>query len=82
MSIGRIIIAAALAAVAVPAGAAVTVLGSTSARMCFEAADSRISTSREGISYCDHARRGESVDLRHRGDLCESRHPQDADGRQ
>ena len=55
MSIGRIIIAAALAAAAVPAGAAVTVLGSTSARMCFEAADSHATQSREGITYCDQA---------------------------
>jgi tetratricopeptide (TPR) repeat protein len=55
MTIGRIIIAAALAALAVPAGAAVTVLGSTSARMCFEAADSIMAPSRDGVSYCDHA---------------------------
>ena len=41
MSIGKILISAALAATAVPVGAAVTVLGSSSARLCFEAADAR-----------------------------------------
>ena len=55
MSIGRILIAAALAATAVPAGAAVTVLGSSSARMCFEAADARIAPTRDSIFRCDQA---------------------------
>ena len=55
MSIGRTLFAAALAATAIPAGAAVTVLGSTSARMCFEAADTKIAPSREGITYCNQA---------------------------
>lgn len=55
MSIGRIIIAASLAAFAVPAGAAVTVLGSTSARLCFEAADARIAPSRDSIVRCNQA---------------------------
>ena len=55
MSIGRIIVAASLAAFAVPAGAAVTVLGSTSARLCFEAADARIAPSRESLGRCDQA---------------------------
>ena len=55
MSIGRILITAALAATAVPAGAAVTVLGSTSARLCFEAADARLAPSRDSIMRCDQA---------------------------
>jgi len=55
MTIGRIIVAAALAALAVPAGAAVTVLGSTSARLCFEAADARIAPSRDSLMRCDQA---------------------------
>ena len=55
MSIGRIIVAAALAALAVPAGAAVTVLGSTSARLCYEAADARIAPTRDSIGRCDQA---------------------------
>jgi tetratricopeptide (TPR) repeat protein len=55
MSIGRIIVAAALAALAVPAGAAVTVLGSSSARLCFEAADAGIAPSRDSLGRCDQA---------------------------
>jgi tetratricopeptide (TPR) repeat protein len=55
MSIGKILITAALAATAVPAGAAVTVLGSSAARLCFEAADARFAPSRESIGRCDTA---------------------------
>jgi tetratricopeptide (TPR) repeat protein len=55
MSIGRTLIAAALAATAVPAGAAVTVLGSSSARMCFEAADATIAPQRDSIDRCNSA---------------------------
>ena len=55
MSIGRTLIAAALAATAVPAGAAVTVLGSTSARMCFEAADAHVAPQRDSIDRCNSA---------------------------
>lgn len=55
MSIGRIIVTAALTAFAVPAGAAVTVLGSTSARLCFEAADARLAPSRDSLGRCDEA---------------------------
>ena len=55
MSIGRTLFAAALAASAVPAGAAVTVIGSSSARMCFEAADTRITPSQASLDNCDEA---------------------------
>lgn len=55
MSIGRTLIAAALAATAVPAGAAVTVIGSSSARMCYEAADAHIMPSRDSLGRCDEA---------------------------
>jgi tetratricopeptide (TPR) repeat protein len=55
MSIGRTLIAAALAATAVPAGAAVTVLGSSAARMCFEAADAPILPSRDSLVRCNEA---------------------------
>jgi tetratricopeptide (TPR) repeat protein len=61
MSIGRTLIAAALAATAVPAGAAVTVLGSTSARMCFEAADARILPSRDSLVRCNEAMTEENL---------------------
>jgi tetratricopeptide (TPR) repeat protein len=55
MSIGRITLAAALAALAVPAGAAVTVLGSSSARLCYEAADAHIMPTRDSLVRCDQA---------------------------
>jgi tetratricopeptide (TPR) repeat protein len=55
MSIGRTFIVAALAATAIPAGAAVTVLGSSSARLCFEAADARLAPSRDSLFRCDQA---------------------------
>ncbi|HEX5183182.1 MAG TPA: tetratricopeptide repeat protein [Allosphingosinicella sp.] len=55
MSIGRTLIAAALAATAVPAVAAVTVIGSTSARMCFEAADAALSPAHDSIARCNEA---------------------------
>ncbi|HEX4739222.1 MAG TPA: tetratricopeptide repeat protein [Allosphingosinicella sp.] len=55
MSIGRTLIAVALAATAVPAGAAVTVLGSTSARMCFEAADARVLPAGNSVDRCNEA---------------------------
>jgi tetratricopeptide (TPR) repeat protein len=54
-------IAAALAATAVPAGAAVTVLGSSSARLCFEAADALTPASRDGIGRCDEALEQENL---------------------
>ncbi|HEY1604232.1 MAG TPA: tetratricopeptide repeat protein [Allosphingosinicella sp.] len=61
MSIGRILIAAALAATAVPAVAAVTVIGSTSARMCFEAADAALLPSRDSLVRCNEALSGENL---------------------
>jgi tetratricopeptide (TPR) repeat protein len=61
MSIGRTLIAAALAATAVPAGAAVAVLGSSSARMCFDAAASVVPPTRDSITRCDEALAGENL---------------------
>ena len=55
MSIGRTLIVVALAATAVPAGAAVTVLGSSSARLCYEAADARMAPTRDSIIRCNQA---------------------------
>jgi tetratricopeptide (TPR) repeat protein len=55
MDIGRISFAAALAAFAIPAGAAVIVVGTSSARMCFEAADAQIAPSRDSLLHCDDA---------------------------
>jgi tetratricopeptide (TPR) repeat protein len=55
MVTGRYLIAAALAATAIPAGAAVIAVGSSSARMCFDAADARISPERGDLQRCDEA---------------------------
>jgi tetratricopeptide (TPR) repeat protein len=55
MIISRTLLAAALAASAVPAGAAVMVIGSSSARMCFEAADAQLAPSRDSLQRCDDA---------------------------
>ena len=55
MSIGRTLFATALAASAVPAVAAVTVIGSSSARMCFDAADSHLVPSQDSLDRCDEA---------------------------
>ena len=55
MAMGKYVFAALLAAVSVPALGAVTVLGSSSARMCFEAADSPLMPSQRDVRYCDQA---------------------------
>jgi tetratricopeptide (TPR) repeat protein len=55
MTLAKHLIPLALAACAVPAAAAVTVLGSTSARMCYEAADARSTQTTDGIRRCDQA---------------------------
>jgi tetratricopeptide (TPR) repeat protein len=55
MATGKYLFAALLAAVSVPALGAVTVIGSSSARMCFEAADSPLVPSARDMRYCDEA---------------------------
>ena len=55
MAMGRYMLAALLAASAVPAVGAVTVIGNSSARMCFEAADSPIMPTFRDLDYCDNA---------------------------
>ena len=55
MAKGKYLLAALLAASAGPAIGAVTVIGNTSARMCFEAADSPIQPSFRDMRYCDDA---------------------------
>jgi tetratricopeptide (TPR) repeat protein len=54
MTIGRFLLAAALAAAPLPAFAAVTVIGNTSARLCYEAAEAR-SADRGSLALCDEA---------------------------
>jgi tetratricopeptide (TPR) repeat protein len=61
MRIGRYLPAAALALFCAPAGAAVTVIGSTSARLCYEAADARTASGPDGIGRCDEALRDEEA---------------------
>jgi tetratricopeptide (TPR) repeat protein len=55
MATGKYLLAALAAAVSVPAVAAVTVVGSSSARMCFEAADSPMAPTQRELRYCDDA---------------------------
>jgi tetratricopeptide (TPR) repeat protein len=61
MKLRYVLSAAALAAIAGPAFAAVTVLGSSSARMCFDAADSRSVPSPDMVARCDQALHEESL---------------------
>jgi tetratricopeptide (TPR) repeat protein len=56
-----LIVAAAFAAMSVPASAAVTVLGSSDARMCFEAADSTLTPGLSQLRFCDNALGQESL---------------------
>ena len=61
MTIGKFLITAAVAALAVPAAAAVTVIGATSARLCYEAAEARSTPSDSAIGRCDDAIEGEAL---------------------
>ena len=61
MTIGKFLMTAGIAAIAVPAAAAVTVLGATSARMCYEAAEARSTPADSSIDRCDEALRNESL---------------------
>ncbi len=55
MTICKFLVPAAVAALAVPAGASVLVVGSTSARLCYQAADARGIPSLTTMAYCDEA---------------------------
>lgn len=55
MTVKFLLTTTALIAFAAPAGAAVTVIGSTAARMCFEAADASMMPDRLSIDHCDTA---------------------------
>jgi tetratricopeptide (TPR) repeat protein len=63
MTICKFLVTAGVAALAFPAAAAVTVIGSTDARLCYEAADARSVPSQYSIGRCDEALQ--------RGDLTE-----------
>ncbi|HEX8573439.1 MAG TPA: tetratricopeptide repeat protein [Allosphingosinicella sp.] len=58
---GKFLFAAAALLAASPAAAAVTVLGNSSARMCYEAAESRGTPSLTVIRTCDEAMRSEAL---------------------
>ena len=51
----KFLIGAAMAAFTLPAAAAVTVIGSSSARLCYEAAESRSAPSADALGRCDEA---------------------------
>jgi tetratricopeptide (TPR) repeat protein len=55
MAVRKIVIAAVLAACAVPVSASVLVIGSSDARLCFEAADSPMLPQVRDLRHCDDA---------------------------
>jgi len=57
----KLILAALVAAISVPASAAVTVLGANSARLCFEAADSPMMPQSREMQFCDEALRNQTL---------------------
>ena len=58
---GKFLFAATLALVAAPAAAAVTVIGNSSARLCYEAAEARMAPSFESLGRCDQALNQEAL---------------------
>lgn len=61
MSLLKLSFAVAALAATVPAAAGVVVLGSSSARLCYEAAESRGATTRKSLGRCDHALEHEAL---------------------
>jgi len=55
MTTGKYIVAALLAATSIPAMAGVIVVGSTSARLCYEAAESLLQPSQRALATCNEA---------------------------
>lgn len=64
MTARKLLLAAWLAAAAFPASASVLVVGSSSARSCYEAADSPLAPDAEDFRSCDQALRDEAL-VRH-----------------
>ena len=60
MTASKFLFALGFAAAAVPSAAAVTVIGNSSARLCFEASESRVPTG-AGIENCDRALTSENL---------------------
>jgi tetratricopeptide (TPR) repeat protein len=61
MKTGRLLLIVALASVAAPAAAAVTVIGNSNARMCYEAAEAKGAPSLAGLDRCDQALADENL---------------------
>lgn len=61
MTARKLFIAALLAAIATPASASVMVIGNSSARACFEAADSPLAPDAEDFRTCESALRDEAL---------------------
>jgi tetratricopeptide (TPR) repeat protein len=55
MKTGRLLLIVALASVAAPAAAAVTVIGNSNARMCYEAAEAKGTAGPDGLDRCNRA---------------------------
>jgi tetratricopeptide (TPR) repeat protein len=58
---GKFLLAAGLTALSTPAGGAVTVLGNTAARLCYEAAEARMVPTWDSLERCDSALRQEAL---------------------
>ena len=61
MAKGKYLLAATLAAISVPGLASVVVIGNSSARQCFEAADSPLRPAARDMAYCDQALNEEAL---------------------
>ena len=61
MTARKLLVAALLAAISVPTSASVMVIGNSSARSCFEAADSPLAPDAEDFRTCDAALRDEAL---------------------
>ena len=66
MTTRKLVLAALLAAVAIPASASVIVIGNNSARLCYEAAESVIPPNMDDMRRCDMALREEALTMRDR----------------
>ncbi|MDQ8755366.1 tetratricopeptide repeat protein [Sphingosinicella sp. LHD-64] len=61
MTARKLLAAALLAVISVPAAASVQVIGSSSARLCYEAADSALTPSADDLGRCNTALRDEAL---------------------
>ena len=66
MQTGTLLLIAALAGSAAPAAAAITVIGNSSARMCYEAAESRSADTFGSLDRCDEALEDPSLPIHDR----------------